>query len=63
MLELYEVTYNGKIIGQCHADDWTDAVWTMKDRMQVTDTSMDGWDACIVFPEPFTYISSSTEGY
>lgn len=64
MMELYSVTYNGKPMGQTHADSWLDAVWTIRDRMMIPNHfSMDGWDAELAPPESFIYISPSTEGY
>lgn len=67
MLELYEVTLNGKFMGQCHADSWDDAVATMMERLQYPLLqSFDGWEAEIVQSEPQKhdgYISPSVDGY
>ena len=64
MLELYEVTLNGKFMGQCHADSWDDAIATMMTRLDYPLLqSFDGWDAEIVPANHDNYISPSVDGY
>ena len=63
-MELYEVTLNGKFMGQCHADSWDDAIATMMTRLDYPLLqSFDGWDAELAPSNHNGYISPSVDGY